>query len=299
MAVTIRHMNNKTPLQSWIAEQLRELQHDQRQLAIALGWDPSALNRALHGGRALQHMEADTIVAVLAAMGAPLPPGWTRQGDWTDEQLFYATALRRELRQRALSAEDAARITGESSRLIMDLTKQRGQFEDAPARRIAAELGLDLDAMRQPPLLPQAAGPAVGSGRPGSPKGRQERDMPIHAPPRVDSVGRMRWDSRVAEYWPTPPQLASVAGAFGFFAPAGWLEPRYLGGEVIFIHPMRPVASGGYALIEFSDGTMAVERVLTISTTELEVEVAPGDRPRRYQKVSIVRLRRVVGSWSE
>lgn len=288
-----------------IAERLRDVDISQRELAAALGWDTSALSRSLAGQRALRPEELDGILALLQAAGVGLPERAVDLGE-AAPRLFYAMALRREMRSRSLRPADVTKLTGVPEKTVIDIVKHRG-FDGRAARTIAAELSLEFQAMCAPMRLRGQGGePAPGAAAHEHAlrraKGTAGREIPIYAPPRVSQQRVMQWDGRVAEYRPPPPPLASVEGAFGFFAPAGLLEPRYFGGEVLFVHPLRPPAPGSHVLVHMANDTVEIIQLLAMTPDRLLIGHSDR-RDREFERsiplAAVSKLQRIVGTWSE
>lgn len=72
-----------------------------------------------------------------------------------------------------------------------------------------------------------------------------------------------------------PGFLESVPEAFATFMPDSTAEPRYFAGEVLFIHPHRPVSAGrpdSWVFVEMADGATCVRRLLEQTDSQLKVE---------------------------
>ncbi len=58
------------------------------------------------------------------------------------------------------------------------------------------------------------------------------------------------WNGDVVDYVPRPPNLAGAARAYAVFAQGTSMEPRYHAGEIVYIHPDKPVTPGCYVLVQ-------------------------------------------------
>lgn len=61
------------------------------------------------------------------------------------------------------------------------------------------------------------------------------------------------------EFAPRPPQLSSVPGSYGLFVPFGNLEPRYRPGELVYLHPTRPLIDDRFVLVQLKSGVSAIK----------------------------------------
>lgn len=52
-----------------------------------------------------------------------------------------------------------------------------------------------------------------------------------------------------------PPQLANVEGAFAVYVSGTSMMPRYIPGELLFIHPLKEPAPGDYVVAQIEDET--------------------------------------------
>jgi phage repressor protein C with HTH and peptisase S24 domain len=110
------------------------------------------------------------------------------------------------------------------------------------------------------------------------------------------------WNGDVIDTVPTPTGLAGAPGAYAVYAVGSSMEPRYYQGELIFIHPGKPVTAGSFVLVQIrpdheGDTPRAVVKRLvkrTASKTVLE-QFNPAKK-FDIRNDDIVSLHRVVGS---
>ena len=102
-----------------------------------------------------------------------------------------------------------------------------------------------------------------------------ERDLPIYASAEGGPYG-MVVDSRPIEWVKRPAPLIGVPNAFGTYVVGDSMEPAYFQGDMILIHPSRPVSPGDDVLITARriDGEVAalVKRLLRATADQWKVK---------------------------
>lgn len=98
----------------------------------------------------------------------------------------------------------------------------------------------------------------------------------------------------------SPPGLEEAVGAYAVYVIGDSMEPRYEAGEMLFVHPNKPVRKGNYCVvqIEDEDGTVygIIKRYIGQTGGELVLESL---NPRETLKIPLHRVRavgRVVGT---
>lgn len=90
----------------------------------------------------------------------------------------------------------------------------------------------------------------------------------------ADSAGDFDLSGVAVESRPSPSALATVKDAFGFYVIGDQMSPRVEPGDVVYIHPGKPVKPGDLVLILFRDDSNdrftgpAVIRTLLTETSE-------------------------------
>ena len=62
--------------------------------------------------------------------------------------------------------------------------------------------------------------------------------------------GRFEMNGQVVDYQPRPERLRGIADAYAIFASGSSMEPRYLPGEVLFVHPGKPVTPLCFVVVQ-------------------------------------------------
>jgi phage repressor protein C with HTH and peptisase S24 domain len=89
--------------------------------------------------------------------------------------------------------------------------------------------------------------------------------IPVMGTAEGGDNGWSLWNGDVVEFVPRPPNLIGAPNAYAVYVTGTSMEPRYHPGEILFVHPGKPVQPGAYVLVQ------------TKPRTE-------GDAPRAYVK---------------
>ena len=99
-----------------------------------------------------------------------------------------------------------------------------------------------------------------------------------------------------------PPNLAGAALAYAVYVVGDSMEPRYHSGELVYVHPGRPVDVGAYVLVQVKpkeDGDApraVVKRLLRRSATKVTLEQFNPKKTIELKTSDILSMHRVVGS---
>lgn len=63
--------------------------------------------------------------------------------------------------------------------------------------------------------------------------------------------GLLEWNGEIIDYIQRPAFLAGTPGAYALYVSGESMEPRYHAGELIYIHPRRPILPGSYVVVQF------------------------------------------------
>src|SRR6185312_14124464 len=114
--------------------------------------------------------------------------------------------------------------------------------------------------------------------------------------------GWSMWNGDVIDTVPTPSGLAGAPGAYAVYAVGSSMEPRYYEGELIFIHPGKPVTVGSFVLVQIrpeheGDTPRAmVKRLVKRTATKMVLVQFNPAKKFDIRNDDIVSLHRVVGS---
>lgn len=94
------------------------------------------------------------------------------------------------------------------------------------------------------PALPTASAPIHHSQQ-----GTQDR-IKVLGMAECGPDGWSLWNGEVVDTVPRPPNLVGAANAYAVFITGSSMEPRYLPGEVVHIHPGKPITLGAFVLVQ-------------------------------------------------
>jgi hypothetical protein len=120
------------------------------------------------------------------------------------------------------------------------------------------------------------------------PKAKPATELPVLGPLIPERNGSYFLEERVTERRPSPPQLLGVSGAYALFVPDDQLAPRYLAGEVIYIHPHKPPIAGSFAVIRFREpkGRVAIGELTFSDPMSLGLRIRSGDPRRPFEDLT-------------
>jgi transcriptional regulator with XRE-family HTH domain len=180
---------------------------------------------------------------------------------WIRDRLHSSGRTQRELaKELGVDASQISRLLEGSRRLKADeIPIIRRFFEDAPRD----------DHASGGPQGPAEEVRTRGSWKRG---GRPAADIPVFL---LQPAGRFfKEPDRATEHRATLPQLSKVAGAFAMIIPDARLEPRFAAGEVVYIHPNRPVIPGAFVVGRYRDrsGTVVIGRIIDVRSDLLQLK---------------------------
>lgn len=129
-------------------------------------------------------------------------------------------------------------------------------------QRIAQELGVsvgwltgELDSPA--PSLAKPAAPTRKSTKVAAPaiEMREEaRDIPVFGTAAGSVQGAIAISGEVIDWLRRPPGLRGARDAYALYVTGVSMEPKYATGDIIFVHPHRPMRSGDIAVIQTIEG---------------------------------------------
>lgn len=183
----------------------------------------------------------------------------------TEQQRRLLEAMAR----KGLKPRDIAARIGISQSAVSQWFKEDGK-PTRPSREHLAALSGILGVTVNHLLADGASKTPTTEIRSGPPADFGKRDLPVFASAR-GGHGEMVVENSPMEYIDRPGELALVDDAFGVYLVGDSMWPKFEQGEILVVHPRRPVKSGDYVLVEMveSDGTR-------LCMVKLLVRIAPG-----------------------
>ncbi len=131
---------------------------------------------------------------------------------------------------------------------------------------------------------------------------RWPRDLRVLGMAECGPDGWSLWNGEVMEMTSRPPNLAGAALAYAVYVVGNSMEPRYHSGELVYVHPGRPVDVGAYVLVQVKpahDGDApkaVVKRLVRRSATKVILEQFNPKKTIELKTCDILSMHRVVGS---
>jgi phage repressor protein C with HTH and peptisase S24 domain len=131
---------------------------------------------------------------------------------------------------------------------------------------------------------------------------RWPRDLRVLGMAECGPDGWSLWNGEVIEMTSRPPNLAGAALAYAVYVVGDSMEPRYHSGELVYVHPGRPVDVGAYVLVQVKpkeDGDApraVVKRLVRRSATKVTLEQFNPKKTIELKAGDILSMHRVVGS---
>jgi phage repressor protein C with HTH and peptisase S24 domain len=131
---------------------------------------------------------------------------------------------------------------------------------------------------------------------------RWPRDLRVLGMAECGPDGWSLWNGEVIEMTSRPPNLAGAAQAYAVYVVGDSMEPRYHSGELVYVHPGRPVDVGAYVLVQVKpkdDGDApkaVVKRLVRRSATKVILEQFNPKKTIELKTSEIISIHRVVGS---
>jgi phage repressor protein C with HTH and peptisase S24 domain len=228
---------------------------------------------------------------------------WTQQMDTPAKRLQWALDLRR-----LESAADAARLVGipESTMRTYLLGTRKPPLEKC--EEIGAALRIS------PRWLHKGEGsPELGSNQQGQtffnvgkiekvPLTERPRLLRLYSSALAGPLGEFMLDTESAGTIPAPHILHDVQDAYAVHIVGDSMDPRYAAGEIVFVHPWKPVRRQDYVVVQLyhegTDGAVSgmVKRFVRQTPDEVVLEqLNPAQEIALPAKV-VKSIHRIVGS---
>ena len=81
----------------------------------------------------------------------------------------------------------------------------------------------------------------------------ETRDIPVFGTAAGAVLGSIAISSDVIDWLPRPRGLRGARDAYALYVTGVSMQPRYTTGDIVFVHPHRPLRSGDIAVIQIQD----------------------------------------------
>jgi SOS-response transcriptional repressor LexA len=157
--------------------------------------------------------------------------------------------LRGKLAERGLSMKEASERIGRNHAYLQQFL-ERGipaVLPEEARERLADLIGVAPDALRfGGPPTHTGPRPAYLRLPPANPADR----IPVMGVGEGGGEGKSLWNGEVVDYVPRPPALSGAPNGYATYVIGSSMEPRYHPGELIYVHPGKPVTAGAYVLVQ-------------------------------------------------
>ncbi len=123
-----------------------------------------------------------------------------------------------------------------------------GVLPEEARERLAELLGVAPDVLRfgGPPSRPGVTRPPYLRLPPANPADR----IPVMGVGEGGGEGKSLWNGEIVDYVARPPALSGAPNGYATYVIGTSMEPRYHPGELIYVHPGKPVTAGAYVLVQ-------------------------------------------------
>lgn len=209
--------------------------------------------------------------------------------------------IRSKIDERGLSMSDLSKHVLGRNHAYLQQFLERGVPAKLPEDMralLAPALGVDESELRDHPLaVPKPL-------KPGAPR---FTPTPTHDRLRVLGMaecgadGWSLWNGDVIDMVEMPANLRGVPGAYAVYVVGASMEPRYHPGELVHIHPGKPLTVGAYVLVQrrAKDGDTpraVIKRLVKRTATKIVLEQFNPQKTFEIRADDIVSVHRVVGS---
>ena len=125
------------------------------------------------------------------------------------------------------------------------------------------------------------------------------RDLPVLGRAQGGSDGALVMEDGPIDWTYRPPALDRVDDAFAVFVTGESMEPRYFAGDILYVHPSKPIRSGRHILIETRGHEGLIKRFDRWTDDELHLTQYNPAQTLSLKKSDVLRIMLVVGAMEE
>ena len=119
---------------------------------------------------------------------------------------------------------------------------------------------------------------------------------------KAESAGLFQWNGQTVDYVSRPPQLMGAPEAYGVYVDGSGMEPRYYAGEIVYVHPGKPVTLGAFVVAQVKpeaegDAPKAfIRRLVKRSASKMTFEQFNPPKEIDIKPSDILSMHKIVGS---
>lgn len=209
--------------------------------------------------------------------------------------------LRGKLAEQRLSMKEASERIGRNHAYLQQYF-ERGipaVLPEEPREKLAELIGVD------PTVLRGTEAPARSGVRapffrmpPGNPADR----IPVMGVAEGGGEGKSLWNGEIVDYVARPPALSGAPNGYATYVIGTSMEPRYHPGEMIYVHPGKPVALGNYVLVQLKPPAEGepplalIKRLAKRTATKIVLEQFNPPKQLEIPAREVVSIHKIVGS---
>jgi peptidase S24-like protein len=155
--------------------------------------------------------------------------------------------------------------------------------------------------------VPEAVLRGGGGKRPPGPSGTRfppivGDKIRVHGAAQGGPDGLFPWNGEIVDYVSRPPHLAGATDAYAVYVAGSSMEPRYYAGELVYIHPGKPVTTGAFVLVQVkpeSEGDTPrafIKRLVRRTATKWTFEQFNPPKEIDIKAADVVSTHRIVGT---
>lgn len=114
--------------------------------------------------------------------------------------------------------------------------------------------------------------------------------------------GLIDWNGEVVDRVPRPPFLSGAVKGYAVFVSRDSMSPRYMHGELVYVHPGRPIVAGSFVVVQFKRADDAetpsalVKQFLRKDDKSLVLRQFNPAQDIKIPTKSVLSIHRIVGS---
>jgi SOS-response transcriptional repressor LexA len=126
--------------------------------------------------------------------------------------------------------------------------------------------------------------------------------IPVLGGGQDEADGWSVWSAELIEHVSRPPQLTGVAQGYALYVGNSTMEPRFFPGELIYIHPGKPVTLRAFVLVQLKGDReggptkAAIRRLVKRTATRVTIEQLSPPKEFEIKPSEIASMHRIVGS---
>ena len=126
--------------------------------------------------------------------------------------------------------------------------------------------------------------------------------IPVMGIAEGGSNGSSLWNGEVVDRVERPPSLAGAPNGYATYVTGTSMEPRYHPGELIYVHPGKPVTAGSYVLVQLApkeEGApppALIKRLVKRTTSKIVLEQFNPPKAFDFAMKDVLTVHKIVGS---